>query len=458
MENFQTQTLTKTKSGVATKVGIGLLVVVFGVAGSAFSFIRYARTPEARILESMNRLTLAKSVQYEGNILVKGQIGKASQDLNSTFGLLDPSAGEVTNFNIDFRHNGKFQKQSEKKYDFSNSLIAKVKTDKKEYPPFLFDHQNVKNISYVRFPSLPALLGIDLEFLNSQWISFDFAALEQKIQEFRIEQEAKPEIQAQKKESQKIIEALTQVVAVSPPIRVTKTLRAEKINGVVTTPYVFVINQKNAIMIMNKLLQNEKYTGVTKYDVENWTEMLLLIEKFEGKIWVGQKNILPYKVEINFRYNDETTGEPLEFKIQYAMKNFDTEMKITAPENAMSFEDALKFASEKMKEKERMMNPPNLDSSTSTTQQIFDEDVFGKNKKGITPFPQIDSDNDGLFDEDEVYFRTEKNNRDTDGDRLLDGREVYEYHTNPLKKDTDGDGYDDAMEVKSGHDPLKKAK
>ncbi|HLX11977.1 MAG TPA: OmpA family protein, partial [Bacteroidota bacterium] len=69
----------------------------------------------------------------------------------------------------------------------------------------------------------------------------------------------------------------------------------------------------------------------------------------------------------------------------------------------------------------------------------------------------IDSDGDGLTDDEEAILGTDPHNPDTDGDGLSDYDEVKIYHTDPLKKDTDGDGLTDYEEVKIYHtDPLNK--
>lgn len=60
-----------------------------------------------------------------------------------------------------------------------------------------------------------------------------------------------------------------------------------------------------------------------------------------------------------------------------------------------------------------------------------------------------DLDHDGLMNKTEKQLGTDKNNPDTDGDKLLDGEEVNRYQTNPLKADSDGDGLDDFVEVKT---------
>lgn len=68
----------------------------------------------------------------------------------------------------------------------------------------------------------------------------------------------------------------------------------------------------------------------------------------------------------------------------------------------------------------------------------------------------VDSDGDGIVDEEELALGTDMNNPDTDGDGLKDGEEVRNYKTNPLKDDTDGDGLKDGDEViKHKTDPLK---
>jgi OmpA family/Bacterial TSP3 repeat len=63
--------------------------------------------------------------------------------------------------------------------------------------------------------------------------------------------------------------------------------------------------------------------------------------------------------------------------------------------------------------------------------------------KGTDPFNK-DSDRDGLSDFEEVVTTlTDPLNPDTDFDTLTDGEEVKKYKTNPLKRDSDGGGVDD---------------
>jgi len=72
-----------------------------------------------------------------------------------------------------------------------------------------------------------------------------------------------------------------------------------------------------------------------------------------------------------------------------------------------------------------------------------DEIVFGSN-------PLVsDSDHDGLNDFDEWVFGTNPNFSDSDFDLIPDGEEVHVHNTDPLKKDTDGDTLTDWVELQN---------
>ncbi|MDP2991672.1 MAG: OmpA family protein [Kiritimatiellota bacterium] len=69
----------------------------------------------------------------------------------------------------------------------------------------------------------------------------------------------------------------------------------------------------------------------------------------------------------------------------------------------------------------------------------------------------IDSDGDGLTDQEELKLGTDPHNPDTDGDGLTDGEEVKVYKTDPLNPDTDYDALTDGNEVyKYKTNPLER--
>ncbi len=71
-----------------------------------------------------------------------------------------------------------------------------------------------------------------------------------------------------------------------------------------------------------------------------------------------------------------------------------------------------------------------------------------------SPDPKLDSDGDGLTDEEEDQLGTDPNNPDTDGDGINDGDEVNDTGTDPNDDDSDDDGLTDGDEVNNtGTDP-----
>src|SRR3989344_948550 len=69
------------------------------------------------------------------------------------------------------------------------------------------------------------------------------------------------------------------------------------------------------------------------------------------------------------------------------------------------------------------------------------------------PPETLDTDRDGLSDEEEALYGTDINKIDTDLDGLTDRDEVKVFKTDPNNPDTDGDTYLDGEEVRAGYDP-----
>ncbi|KNY28095.1 VWA domain-containing protein [Pseudobacteroides cellulosolvens] len=70
--------------------------------------------------------------------------------------------------------------------------------------------------------------------------------------------------------------------------------------------------------------------------------------------------------------------------------------------------------------------------------------------------PYLDSDEDEIRNEEELYYGTEKDKMDTDSDGLSDGYEVNISGTDPTNADNDGDGILDGAEMILSSNPCKK--
>jgi len=108
-------------------------------------------------------------------------------------------------------------------------------------------------------------------------------------------------------------------------------------------------------------------------------------------------------------------------------------------------------------------NQPSLNQNTNNLLNNNQPATNNNQNVNIPPVPIIvpnqninllvDSDKDGLTDEEERVLGTDANEVDSDHDNSFDYEEVKVYQTDPLNPDTDGDGYLDGEEVQSGYNP-----
>lgn len=105
---------------------------------------------------------------------------------------------------------------------------------------------------------------------------------------------------------------------------------------------------------------------------------------------------------------------------------------------------------------------PDIKEQASEEQQEAGE-MFPKPSSEVAEEEQeqdipVDTDGDGLTDDEELMLGIDPNLVDTDGDQLSDKDEVKVYKTDPLNPDTDGDTFLDGEEVKNGYDPKGRGK
>ncbi|MBT4723231.1 hypothetical protein HN958_04345 [Candidatus Falkowbacteria bacterium] len=74
-------------------------------------------------------------------------------------------------------------------------------------------------------------------------------------------------------------------------------------------------------------------------------------------------------------------------------------------------------------------------------------------KKQIEEASGDDFDFDGLTNEEEKQYKTNPRKADSDNDGLFDRDEIMFYKTDPNDTDSDNDGYLDGQEVQSGYNP-----
>jgi outer membrane protein OmpA-like peptidoglycan-associated protein len=164
------------------------------------------------------------------------------------------------------------------------------------------------------------------------------------------------------------------------------------------------------------------YYELNKYPAGNG------VKSTEEEGWIG---VVPVGVGLEFRLNNATSYE-MTAGVTYKFSDYKSYFKSTSQNNIYCvISMGLVF----------QLDNSNIDSDGDGLTN--EEEV----KLGTNPY-KADTDGDGISDGDEVKkYHTNPLSADTDSDRVSDYDEIFVYHTNPLKADTDGDGLKDGDEI-----------
>jgi len=148
-----------------------------------------------------------------------------------------------------------------------------------------------------------------------------------------------------------------------------------------------------------------------------------------------------------FQKNDQNLNDKFQNNDQYSNDNFQNEVEGEEDEEGVEGEDGEEFLISNDEFQKGEIEELDL---TETEDMAEEEDVV--------PAGTIDTDGDGLSDDDEMSLGTSALEVDTDQDGLSDREEIKVYKTDPLNSDTDGDGYLDGSEVQAGYNPKGEGK
>lgn len=221
-----------------------------------------------------------------------------------------------------------------------------------------------------------------------------------------------------------------------------ETLKGIKINSM--SREVTQIAQQGDLPVIPELQPGESKTVQIEYYATKLASFLII---FMPIFWIfNPAGKIAYK-EANFNYEQKVKIGLFKHKIGFEVEYnaaYISEDFIDTDGDGLSDEEEVFYKTDKT-----------LIDTDGDTLTDFEELLMGTDPLVANPIP-YDTDFDGLSDIDEVrVYNTDPQSPDTDWDDLNDYDEVIVYHTDPNKEDTDGDGLSDGFEVKHGLNPLK---
>lgn len=397
-------------------LGGGVVVLALLIGGGAYAYFGYYLSTDRILNETKTRLAAVKTFQYDGDLKVTMKETATSQT-----GLM-PS-DKPRNLEVGFAGSANTE-QIDNLSSFFSLNVKGNPIDPEKETSFGVDIRNIGAMLYLKL-ALPADKGNTeymafLEGFNNKWFSLDIEALRKQ---FGPETGSEPDKATFAQEVAQVKEALGR----HQPLVITGRLPSEKIDGVSTFHYSYVIDKEEMIALMidiDPILNNGTTSEEAKAEIRKNVEEAQMPT---GELWIGKKDYLPYRITLGG--TDSTTSGTVKtdwtMALDLKLNKFNEPVVVEKPADAKSVEEAIK----------ELFGAMGADVSFSgqlTPTSVQDgngSDILWGNTGGL---------GDTVFD--------------TDKDGLSDGLEGM-FGSDPNKADTDGDGYSDGDEVDKGYNP-----
>jgi len=331
---------TKTsKKPMAVIIAVVLGVLILG-GGSVFGYYEYF-SPERIIQKMTKRMVEVKSLEYSGQITagIETDNFAAISSLENS-GLLEqpeqpaPTKQQSGNFSIDFSGASDLIDLNEPKamfeFDINTDMLPQS---------FRLEARAVGDVVYFKINNVPDLGIFHLSFLENQWVKIDpeaikeqFGLTEQQIEEAQKEQELSPEQ----------IEQIKDIATSTKILKISEKLASEKINGVNTHHYKFVIDKEGLVQLITEISEVIENKTLTEEELQELEEPLQATEMPGGEIWIGKKDLLLYKIsmDLNIKETEKAKSEgQVTFSAQF--KNYNKPVQVVIPEPVKTLEEIM---------------------------------------------------------------------------------------------------------------------
>jgi hypothetical protein len=312
------------------------------IGGGTFAYFNYFQSPEKIIQKMTIKLTEIKSLENSGEIkIIEVNAGNLLGGGSNFSQPTQPSYKKASNFSINFNSVSDIHDLNNPKGSFSFNINTDALGALGQGNfAFGLEIRTIDKIVYVKLSNVPNLGFFDLSAVANQWIKIDTEALKKQFGLEKLEAQVK---EAQKKQELSPEQMKLKIaVQLAKIFKITEKLPSEKIEGVNTYHYKFIIDKegiKNLFIEISKIVQDKT---LTEEELADFDKSLELIELPEGEIWIGKNDLLPYKISLSSIIK-ETDKSKISGKVSFTQlfKNFNKPVQIEIPTPAKTLEEVL---------------------------------------------------------------------------------------------------------------------
>lgn len=340
--DISSQSFSPQPSKRLNKILLAAIFIIGGIliiGGGVFAYFNYFQSPEKIIQKMTVKLTEIKSLEYSGKIKTEVNTGNLL-DGGSFSQPTQPTLNKkASNFSINFNGVSDTHDLNNPKGSFSFN----VNTDALGQGNFAFglEVRTIDKIVYIKLSNVPNLGFFDLSAIANQWIKIDTEALKKQFGLEKFEAQIK---EAQKKQelSPEQIEKLKIAAQQAKIFKITEKLPSENIEGINTYHYKFIIDKegvKKLIADISKIVHDKT---LTEKEIADYDKSFEAIELPEGEIWIGKKDLLPYKILLSSVLKETDKSKVAgKFTITLLFKNFNKTVQIDIPSPVKTLEEIL---------------------------------------------------------------------------------------------------------------------
>jgi hypothetical protein len=372
----------------------GLIGALLLMGGGAFAYFGYYQSPDRILRTMLANLSKAKTLEYESDIRIEGSTSLPSAPSFDSQSSLRGTATKARTSVYTVRLTGSSDISDPN--STKNHSVISLSTDSSVMgvSDFGVEFISMGKDNYVKAVEIASTSPATsmLSSYENRWIKIDVESL---AAQFGVSQSQSSKATAPNPDQ---IERKKETFRNADFFAVTKTLPGEKMNGVDTYHYRFIIDRDKLRALLHEFSKIDSGKEMSESERSELDSRLSSVTTMEGEVWVGKWDRFPYKLLVNLEAKDalgqsSNTGKAT---LTFSFKNFNKPVTIEAPADVITIEELLS------------------ELQTSST-------------------------------------------KDTDGDGLMDSEEA-SWGTDIHKADSDDDGYSDSQEIKNGYNPAGSGK
>ena len=391
-----------------SKLWLTIVIILLGIlviAGGLFAYTVYSQTPD-KVMAAM----------YQKQMELK----TVTTDLTAYINIVKPTMGEnnvALSFltgseeNVDLILTGHLETELTNREANRANLAFTLATKAAPSDQVGVALKVTDDATFIELNKLPAtIVPVASNFMNS-WVKLDMAEAARKLGK----PELATEIEQKSQEEAQIVSQIKTLLANNQPYTLNAVLPDDIINEQSMFHYSLMIDKAKVKTLLTSILpllsdtaENNEQILAEANDILN----NLSINNLE--IWVGKKDKYLHRVAFNLNLPNETETFGGTAAVIMNYSNFNAPIAVTDPEKFITLDELLESVLTSFMGGETTVD----ETTTSTTEDLT-----------------IDSDLDGLTDNEEDFWWTDPNN-----------------------PDTDGDGYSDFEEVENGYSPIGPGK